>query len=111
MIDSATGQALPCPICNSTHVRWRGRRVYDVPLTWARHFTEVLYSGTMSSGMARQRSAGQYRERLQGQILEANTGGRTATRFWRCPECRHKGEVYDLKPTRSRVENRTRPPG
>ena len=110
MIDSATGQPPPCPLCNSTRVRVRGRRVYDVPLTWARHFTEVLFSGLMSSGKRSRRPVAEYRQRLRAEILEANTGGRTPTRFWRCPECKHKGEIFDPKPKRSRVEDRTRPP-
>jgi hypothetical protein len=108
MIDAKTGQVRPCPICNSVNVRWRGRRPYDVPLTWSRHFIEMLFSSTMAS--TPRRSARVYRERLVGELLEARTGGRTATAFWRCPDCRNKGDVFDQSAKRSRVEDRTRPP-
>lgn len=112
MIDATTTQ--PCPICNSANVRWRGRRPYDVPLTWGRWLGELLYMGSSRQALSMRRpGAGQYRDyrsNMRQEMLEARTGLTTATRFWRCPDCKNHGEVFGAKAKRSRVEDRTRPP-
>lgn len=108
MIDTTTQ---PCPVCDSTNIRWRGRRLYDVPLTWARHFVEMLNMGASRQAMGMRRSRyADYPTHVRAEALQGRTGLRTATRFWRCRDCKNRGEVFDSKPSQPRVEDRTRPP-
>jgi hypothetical protein len=94
----------PCPICDSTNVRWRGRRFYDIPLTWARTLIEALWSGVAVN--ARMEPSGgnreldraathDYGESVRAEHLEAATGHATPSRFWRCRACGGKGHVFD----------------
>jgi len=110
MID-ATRQ--PCPVCDSPNVRWRGRRLHDVPLTWLRYVGEIVGAalGGPGTNSVRGRYTGsQAREELRGEILEARTGLKTPTRFWRCQDCRNRGAIFADGPNRSRAEDRTQPP-
>jgi hypothetical protein len=111
MVD-APGAVQKCPICDSANVRWRGRRLYDVPLTWSRWFVEMFTLNLIRSTSPRRvyRGPATVRRQLQQEHLEAQTGRKTATRFWRCPDCKNHGEVFDAEAKRGRVEDRTRPP-
>jgi rubrerythrin len=102
MIDATTQQQKPCPICDSTNVRWRGRRIYDAPLTWARAAFESV--GSMMFGSSRSNvpvDAHGYADlvanarRLRAEKLEARTGLCTPTAFWRCRDCRNRGYVFE----------------
>jgi ssDNA-binding Zn-finger/Zn-ribbon topoisomerase 1 len=86
---------LICPNCGSKNVRWRNRRWYDGPL----NFLETMFTGAtairtdegisamersaMDSSFMRQRGIDEQRREM---------GRRTAELFWRCPDCRLKGE-------------------
>ena len=86
-----------CPNCNSTNVRWRKRRWYDVPL----NFIETMLSGatqinTRGDIGAMSRSymdpkAFQRQEIEEGRKL---MGRHTASLFWKCPDCKQSGEDY-----------------
>src|SRR5512135_188904 len=101
---TADGEVVPCPNCGSRNVRWRNRRFYDVILTYARYLTDLVVSTLFGMGQTRiagggSRSAG--RANLQAlaysqsrQFYESRMGTKTATRFWKCPDCRKKGQVF-----------------
>jgi hypothetical protein len=88
----------PCPECGSRNVRWRKRRWYDGPL----NFIETMLTGAgtirtddgidpmarsgMDSGFMRDRGVQETRRQM---------GRRTAELFWRCPDCKQKGEANE----------------
>jgi hypothetical protein len=88
---------LICPNCGSRNIHWRNRRWYDGPL----NFVETMLAGGMTmrtdegiSAMERSgMDPGFMRERgIDEQRREM--GRRTAELFWRCPDCRQKGEAF-----------------
>ena len=99
------GEAVPCPNCGSGNVRWRRRRFYDVILTYARYLADVVVSTLFGMGQTRIAGGGSHsagRANLQAlaysesrQFYESRMGTKTASRFWRCPDCRKKGQVFD----------------
>ena len=93
------------------NVKWRDRRFYDIPLTWTRHGIETLFIGLFTANARpRYRSPRTIQSHMRVEAIEAQTGSRTATSFWRCPECKQHGEVYEASKRHRRVEHRTRPP-
>ena len=44
------------------------------------------------------------------ELREAKTGLKTPTRFWRCPDCRNRGFVFDGPKKPGRVDDRRLPP-
>jgi rubredoxin len=88
----------PCPECGSRNVRWRKRRWYDGPL----NFIETMLTGAgtirtddgidpmarsgMDAGFMRDRGIQETRRQM---------GRRTAELFWRCPDCKLKGEANE----------------
>ena len=99
-------EAALCPNCRSRNVRWRNRRPYDVIFTWMRYFADAFLSMIFSRGatptiggrygsdrvLRSQASARQYS--LARGIYESKIGLTTAARFWRCPDCKQKGQVF-----------------
>ncbi len=96
----------PCPNCGSPDGRWRRRRIFDVVLTWIRYAADNAlgrFFGANKSTVA----GGAYSERAdearldalrystERRIYETRVGTTTAVRFWKCPACRKKGEVFD----------------
>ena len=103
---NAYGEVDPCPNCGSTNVRWRRRRFSDVVLTHARYLADLVVSTLFGTGQTRiagssgSRSAG--RANLQAvaysesrQFYESRMGTKTAARFWKCPDCHKKGQIFD----------------
>jgi hypothetical protein len=86
----------PCPECGSRNVRWRKRRWYDGPLNFVE--TMLTGAGTIRTDdgidpMARSgMDAGFMRDRGI-QDTRRQKGRRTAELFWRCPDCKQKGEA------------------
>ncbi len=103
---NAYGEVGPCPNCGSTNVRWRHRRFYDVILTYLRYLTDVT-AGTLfgagrtsiPGGSGSQRAAQAYLDaaqyRQERTIYESRAGTMTAKRFWKCPDCHEKGQVFE----------------
>ena len=101
---NAYGQTAPCPSCGSTNVRWRRRRVSDVVLTHARYLADLVLSTLFGMGQTRIAGGGSHaagRANLQAlaysesrQFYESRMGTKTASRFWKCPDCRKKGQVF-----------------
>jgi hypothetical protein len=103
MLD-AIGQPRACPICNSSDVRWRGRRFYDVPLNWLRYVVEyclqvftnsrrqtyyVAPPGSMRDAPAR------YHYEQHRQALDERASTMTPRAFWRCRSCGNRGQIFD----------------
>ncbi len=117
-MDPTTGRLAPCPNCGSTNVRWRNRRLYDFVFTWTRFAADTVLStifvggasGRTTGGVSSPYVAGsasphvpewqlrnqpwaiQYNQ--QRSMYEAKVGLAVAKRFWRCPDCRQKGQVF-----------------
>jgi hypothetical protein len=96
----------PCPNCGSENVRWRTRRWYDVVFTYLRYAMDLTagtlfgagrtstVAGPVSERAARAHlDATQYR--IERGVYEDRAGTMTARRFWKCRECRQKGQVFD----------------
>lgn len=80
-----------CPLCGSASVRWRGRRPYDVPLTWLRYVGELVAGAFLS------RQGAKFPHEMPGladEYREAATGHKTPRRFWRCSACQQKGHEF-----------------
>jgi hypothetical protein len=99
MIDKATGQVEPCPMCGSREVRWRQRRWYDVLRTWLRWLVEAVLS---AFGGGRKSSYSPVIGDPQGYSYEAQVAAfdhrwsiQTPRSFWRCSDCRRRGYVFD----------------
>jgi hypothetical protein len=91
----ATNDKLPCPECNSPNVVWRRRRWYDGPL----NFIETMLSGATTirtnDGISPMAQSGMDAGFMRDRQLEEQKrvmGRRTASRFWRCPDCKQHGE-------------------
>jgi hypothetical protein len=103
-------EAALCPNCRSRNVHWRNRRPYDVIFTWMRYFADAFLSMIFSRGATTTMGptvGGQpyvsdvLRSRIDVKeydparsMYEMNVGLTTARRFWRCPDCRQKGQVF-----------------
>ena len=94
----------PCPDCGSNDVRWRRRRFYDVLLTYLRYLVDSIATtgatkssvpGSILSDRANRARvvAHQYREARK--LYEDRVGTKTASRFWKCRACGHRGQVFD----------------
>ncbi len=98
MINPATQQVNPCPICGSRNVRWRARRWYD------RIFTLVAYlvNALSLSGLSSRRQYGgdgiDVAAGVREQVVQDRTGLKTARCFWRCPDCGNSGAIFDEPP-------------
>ncbi|MBI5289967.1 MAG: hypothetical protein HY873_13420 [Chloroflexi bacterium] len=53
---------------------------------------------------------GQVKDEYRAELREANTGLKTPTHFWRCPDCRNKGFIFDGPKKPGRIEDRRQPP-
>ncbi|MDE3094742.1 MAG: hypothetical protein KGK07_01925 [Chloroflexota bacterium] len=106
MLDSRAFEPKPCPLCDSTNVRWRRRRFYDVIRTYLRYIADrvvgAAFGGTRTTiiGPAYSDRASdarlasiEYRE--ERNIYEDRVGTMTAPLFWKCPDCGRKGQVFD----------------
>lgn len=82
-----------CPICDSTDVRWRGRRPWDFAFTWLRWLTELFASVLRTNALDQEWSI-RARTDFSSDMLEANTGLKTPKRFWKCRACKRKGHVF-----------------
>ena len=86
----------PCPECGSDRVKWRGRRLYDRPLTWIRGTLEVLLR---TMGVRTQEATGELPETLQWEyerrLYDDRMSFKTADRFWRCRACKKSGQQFD----------------
>jgi hypothetical protein len=92
----ATGQFDPCPNCGSEDVRWRGRRWYDVPLNFLRYIVEALLHTLGFGSKSPSQYAPEFREALQHEKLyDDRMSAQTPRRFWRCPSCKQRGQVFD----------------
>ncbi len=116
------GGVQPCPECGSDRVKWRGRRLYDKPLTWMRGSVEVLlkalglgrrYRATPDIRQLDTMNRSLSFERLHGRPVDPDNltiasdyeheraihdeaaSFATARRFWRCAGCRESGAVFD----------------
>ena len=86
----------PCPNCGSRNVRWRKRRWYDGPL----NFLETMFSGATSmrtdDGISAMERSGMDPSFMRQRGIDEQhrkMGRHTAELFWRCPDCRLKGEA------------------
>jgi hypothetical protein len=97
MIDPRTLQQKPCPLCDSTSVRWRRPRATDHVLTWLRHIADMTIGGAGSPGRfgRNRRSLGEVRTEVLRSRAEIRTGMKTPEAFWSCSECKHKGYVLN----------------
>lgn len=85
-----------CPLCGSASVRWRGRRPYDVLLTWLRYVGEMI-AQALFRGEDRHRYFDPEwleRQNFQNEYREAATGHKTPRRFWRCSACKQRGHAF-----------------
>ena len=89
---------LTCPNCQSRNVKYRKRRWYDGPL----NFVETMLSGATvirtNDGippMAHSYMDAKYMEQRQVQEHRKILGRKTAELFWKCPDCKSKGETFE----------------
>jgi hypothetical protein len=103
-------QVSVCPLCGSRNVRWRNRRFYDVIFTWLRYGVENTLATVLTRGATTATGPAAGREPYVSDVLrsrieveeygparrmyEEKIGLTTARRFWRCPDCRQKGQVF-----------------
>lgn len=86
----------PCPECGSENVRWRGRRWYDVPLNFLRYLVEAFFHALGFGGKSSSDYAPEFGEALQHQkMYDDRMSAQTPRRFWRCPSCKQRGEIFD----------------
>jgi hypothetical protein len=99
-------EAVLCPNCRLRNVRWRNRRLYDVVFTWMRYFADAFLSMIFSRGatptiggrygsdaVLRSVASAELYDRART-AYEMKIGLTTADRFWHCPDCRQKGQVF-----------------
>jgi hypothetical protein len=98
MIDARIGQADPCPMCGSADVRWRGRRWYDVPLTWVRFIVvgpiEFVFAPKKRSFGGIGHTGEDLTYDAAREAYDDRMATATARRFWKCRACRNKGQVF-----------------
>jgi hypothetical protein len=97
-MDSIASEPVPCPNCGSRKARWRNRRPYDILFTWLRSFADASLATILGGGWAR--SAGrrysapdEVYDRARA-AYELKVGFVTAARFWRCPDCKQRGQIF-----------------
>jgi predicted RNA-binding Zn-ribbon protein involved in translation (DUF1610 family) len=95
-----------CPNCGSANVRWRRRRPYDFVFTYVRWLIDLVAGRSLGATRATDLSA-PYSERgsevrvkatryaVERTAYEERVGTMTAARFWRCPDCRQEGQVFE----------------
>ena len=109
-MDSIASPPVPCPNCGFRNVRWRNRRFYDVILTWLRYGVDNTLATVFSRGATTTTGTVAGREPYVSNVLrsrieaeeydparrmyEEKVGLTTARRFWRCPDCKKKGQVF-----------------
>ena len=79
------GEIPRCPSCGSSAVHWRRRHLVDQVRTLLLCCTDYLL------GHAHDRP----RRETNRDIYEIGIGIRTANLFWRCPDCRRNGTIFD----------------
>jgi hypothetical protein len=91
-------RTLTCPNCQSRNVKWRKRRWYDGPL----NFVETMLTGATVmktndgiSPMSYSYSNTRYLEKRQVDEYRKIRGRPTAELFWKCPDCKCKGEAFE----------------
>ena len=89
---------LTCPNCQSRNVSYRKRRWYDGPL----NFVETMLTGATVkrsndgiSPMAQSYMDAGYMEKKQVEEHRRILGRRTAELFWKCPDCKSRGEAFE----------------
>lgn len=97
----------PCPICNSTSVRWRKRRIYDYAFTWTRAIINGLYEQTLGrsartagsvDGMHIDAALSHHIEHeLMREKLEADSCFKVGKRYWKCRDCKQRGQIFGEK--------------
>jgi hypothetical protein len=85
-------------MCGSADVRWRGRRVYDIPLTWLRYVVvapmEFVFSPKKRSFGGIGHTGHDLSYDAARQAYDDRMATATAKRFWKCRACKHKGQVF-----------------
>ena len=104
MINAATGQPDPCPVCGSTNVRWRGRRFYDIPFNFFRFLAVGALGGLIgTSGASTSPRIGvtgidnrlaTHAYQKERELYEARADSATPRRFWKCLDCKQHGEDF-----------------
>ncbi len=87
-------QVNPCPICGSRNVRWRARRWSDFVLTFLAYLANMSWLSGSSLRWGYRDVGGEVRQ----QVVEERTGLKTARYFWKCPDCRNKGSIFEEPP-------------
>jgi DNA-directed RNA polymerase subunit M/transcription elongation factor TFIIS len=89
---------LTCPNCQSRSVMYRKRRWYDGPL----NFIETMLTGASVmrtndgiTPMAHSYMDPRFMERRQRDEFGRMMGRKTAELFWKCPDCKSKGEAFE----------------
>ncbi len=107
---STTTAVIICPECGSRNVRWRRSRPTDAVLNYLRFITDRAFGGLDMVAITNVRTfrggpgfAGDapyavdsaIRDHEAREFFEVEAGSKTPSAFWRCLDCRKKGEVYD----------------
>lgn len=101
----------PCPLCSSTDVTWRKRRLTDVLATWLRYATDFVFGAGLKGGQfhkAGELATYTYKDTktfdapnradVGDSFHYSNTTHQalaTPRWFWHCHRCGDKGEVFD----------------
>ncbi len=97
-------QAPRCPDCNSPRVVWRKSRPYDAVRNYVGFLFDRLLGGSSYEraygGPASASNAGPAAGKAleyggARDVYEVDAESKTPKAFWRCPDCGHKGAVYD----------------
>ncbi len=93
----------PCPNCGSKNVSWRKPRPTDTVLTWARYLVDFALGGGSADRAGAIGGPGMYGDTATSvsytelrQRFDMKVGLKTPDLFWKCPDCKKKGEVRDL---------------
>jgi hypothetical protein len=93
---AVTGKPDPCPNCGSEDARWRGRRWYDVALNFTRYVIEAFLHTLGFGAKSPSQYAPEFSQALEHQkMYDDRMSAQTPRRFWRCPSCKQRGEVFD----------------
>lgn len=93
---AVTGKSDPCPNCGSEDVRWRARRIYDVPLNFLRYLVEAFLHALGFGSKSPSQYAPEFSQYLvQRKIYDDRFSAQTPRRFWRCPACKQRGQAFD----------------
>lgn len=98
-MDARTGQTDPCPMCGSTNVWWRGRRWYDVPLTWLRYIIvapiEMVFGTKQRASGGIGHTAHHISYEAARDAYDDRMSVATGRWFWRCGSCGERGQVFE----------------